>query len=171
MFFAATCRRASVYLTPNTKRHCCTAARGDPEGPRFISTVYFFRRAPTTIAPRPTPAAAHMLRQILLHPCSCGAIFLALVQAAREITGVSLCRSGSRANNASPLRCLLERSLQSAGSCSGPSGRGGSCGGPALRAPASQPAGQLLVRQQFIGRLSGEGRAGQTQQRDTGSSD
>lgn len=119
----------------------------------------------------PPPAAAHMLRQILLHPCRCGAIFLALVQAAREITRVSLCRSGSRADNASPLRCLLERSLQSAGSCSGPSGRGGSCcGGPALRAPAGQPAGQLLVRQQFIGRLSGEGRAGQTQQRDTGSS-
>lgn len=143
MFFAATCRRASVYLTPNTKRHCCTAARGDPEGPRFISTVYFSQgshhhRPPT---PHPTPAAAHMLRQILLHPCRCGAIFLALVQAAREITRVSLCRSGSRANNTSPLRCLLERSLQSAGSCSGPSGRGGSCcGGPALRAPASRPA-------------------------------
>lgn len=140
MFFRYDVPACQCLLDPKHKE---TLLHRSPRRSRRASFYFhrlFFAGLPPPSAPPHTPAAAHMLRQILLHPCSCGAIFLALVQAAREITGVSLCRSGSRANNASPLRCLLERSLQSAGSCSGPSGRGGSCGGPALHAPASRPA-------------------------------
>lgn len=35
--------RAGVYLTPNTKRLCCAAAHGHPEGSRFISNIYFLQ--------------------------------------------------------------------------------------------------------------------------------
>lgn len=34
----------TVYLTPNTKRHCCAAARGNPEGSRYFTNIYFFRK-------------------------------------------------------------------------------------------------------------------------------
>lgn len=86
--------RVPVFTWPNTKRHCCTAACGDPEVSRFISTIYFCSASP----------AAHMLRRILLHPCSGGMIsWLPFKRLWNH--QVSFCRSGSWSNNTSPLRC------------------------------------------------------------------